>query len=55
MHISNSNNCWSLDRIFHVLNSNQHDTNENAFLTVTKLIENGSPMMGDPFAPVTIL
>ena len=38
-----------------VTNSGESDANDDALLTATKLIENGSPMMGDPSAPITIL
>ena len=38
-----------------VTNSGESDVNDDALLTATKLIENGSPMMGDPSAPITIL
>ena len=36
-------------------NSGQQENNENTILTATKLIENGSPMIGSPSAPITIL
>jgi len=40
---------------FMVLNSNQQDVNDDVLLTTTKLIENGSPIIGNPSAPITIL
>lgn len=33
----------------------EQESNDDALLTTTKLIENGSPIMGDPSAPITIL
>ena len=38
-----------------VENSAQIENNDNAIFTATKLIENGSPVKGDPTAPITIL
>jgi len=40
---------------FMVLNSNEQDVNDDVLLTTTKLIENGSPIIGNPSAPITIL
>ena len=38
-----------------VTNSSDTENNDDAIFRVTKLIENGSPIMGDPSAPITIL
>jgi len=38
-----------------VTNTNDAEPNDDVLLTATKLIENGSPMMGNPSAPITIL
>ncbi len=41
---------------FIVMNfSSNQDNNSDALLTVSKLIENGSPLLGNPSAPITIL
>ena len=38
-----------------VTNTNEPEPNDDVLLTATKLIENGSPMIGNPSAPITIL
>lgn len=38
-----------------VTNTNEVEPNDDVLLTATKLIEGGSPMIGNPSAPITIL
>lgn len=38
-----------------VTNTNEVEPNDDVLLTASKLIENGSPMIGNPSAPITIL